>query len=188
MIRELSEINWLKPDSKVIVLGAGPSLNGLSKDHFINEFDTVISVNWVWRQFDSHYNLTAHFLPTMAIDKMDDFKPTPVYCKYASDVQFQVDNFPAQGIRYLPYIDLWGGTSTIIVALHLATKINPKQVYAAGVDLKLADNGKMYVDGYTMENNKPSDKHFKNWAKVVKMQYQGLQNMTGCNFLTYRLK
>jgi len=189
---ELQKHKLVKP---VIVLGAGPSMQKYVHDrqYFKNMRSrsdqpfVVIGVNWVFKNFDVDYNVVTHNEPIIEISKNGMDCPL-VYSRLTGDVGYAALNYKADGIVFEPFEELWCGQSTIIAALHLATKINPMRAWVAGVDLTLDVRRGMYYDGYVMggENRKrPSDTHFLCWAEVVKKQISGLSNMTGCKFLQY---
>lgn len=196
MITQLAdELKKYKRVLPVIVLGAGPSLQKYVHDRAYfkklrsigeQEF-IVIGVNWVFKSFDVDYNVITHNEPIIEIS-MEGMDCPLVYSRLTGDVGYAALNYKADGIVFEPFEELWCGQSTIIAALHLATKINPMQVYIAGVDLTIDKKQGMYFDGYVMageDRKRPSDVHFLCWAEVVKKQIKGLSNMTGCKFLQY---
>mgnify|MGYP002642145536 CR=1 FL=1 len=196
MITQLAdELKKYKRVLPVIVLGAGPSLQKYVHDRAYfkklrsigeQEF-IVIGVNWVFKSFDVDYNVITHNEPIIEISRGKMDCPL-VYSRLTGDVGYAALNYKADGIVFEPFEELWCGQSTIIAALHLATKINPMQVYIAGVDLTIDKKQGMYFDGYVMageDRKRPSDVHFLCWAEVVKKQIKGLSNMTGCKFLQY---
>ena len=196
MITQLAdELKKYKRVLPVIVLGAGPSLQKYVHDRAYfkklrsigeQEF-IVIGVNWVFKSFDVDYNVITHNEPIIEISRGKMDCPL-VYSRLTGDVGYAALNYKADGIVFEPFEELWCGQSTIIAALHLATKINPIQVYVSGVDLSLDPDRGMYFDGYVMageDRKRPSDVHFLCWAEVVKKQIKGLSNMTGCKFLQY---
>ena len=208
MITQLAdELKKYKRVLPVIVLGAGPSLQKYVHDraYFKKLKETwnmagdcggrdmvdfpyvVIGVNWVFKSFDVDYNVITHNEPIIEISRGKMDCPL-VYSRLTGDVGYAALNYKADGIVFEPFEELWCGQSTIIAALHLATKINPMQVYIAGVDLTIDKKQGMYFDGYVMageDRKRPSDVHFLCWAEVVKKQIKGLSNMTGCKFLQY---
>ena len=165
---------------RVHVLGAGPSMNDYSDT---GEF--TITVNWGYQLFRSDMNVATHFKVVHHAWSTRDC-PMLVYSRQTSDIGGMANNPPAPGIRFEADEDVWVGSSTIISAIHIASMIS-RNVYLFGVDLRRADETKMYCDGYRQESGaKPSNEHFDDWARVIERQVIGITRLTGVNLFWER--
>lgn len=169
----------------VCVLGAGPSMDKYQPDHFTQNYVTQIGVNWTYEIFRCSYTVATHFVVVkefadrQKIEGSHESKTTLVYSRQTSDIQCMANNPKADGIVFDAYRDLWLGSSTVITAIHFASFFS-REIHLYGIDLERANDEQMYCKGYRQENgNKPTNDHFDDWAKVIKLQIDGLEKILG---------
>lgn len=169
--------------SRVAVCGAGPSLEQFKPD----DYDMVIGVNYVYKLVPVDYLVVTHFMLLLDIFKGVEKLPegtTLVYSEFASDWVFMGSaNPPCEGIMFREYLDLCCGTSTIIPAIDLATRMS-NEIHLYGVDL-CQPGGIQYANGYQTTKTQEPD-FFEDWARLVSRQIAGLQWRSGAYMRFFR--
>jgi hypothetical protein len=171
MERAQASVHTLKPQKKVIVTGAGPSLDEqmsilkkMRPDKFLIASDTslpcllsndvlpdlVLSIDC---QQISYHHFLCGYPPNIPL--LLDLSSPPVLTRLTDKILFFSSGHPfsqylSHNWRRFPYIDTSGGNVSH-AAVSLAEKLGAKQIYLFGVDFSFPE-GKTYARGTYLYN------------------------------------